>query len=153
MDDKDVIKEITAVVLSQSGEHTRLVTIAIATAALNLIALLLNMFIQFSLKNKEVDVNKKNLREARKIAVYEEIYDKMNKMSLEFENDKQDALLSLTKELDALSNSKRLYINADDFNLINRFNDYFRQVAVAPNMKDYFFERKTLDALAENFNS
>lgn len=105
------------------------------------------------LKEKEVAINSLKLKEERRIDLYEDLFDHMNKLVLWVPFEDKDDLIRLVKEFEIKVNSKKLYIDANGLSIINGFTDYCKGLITTPTDKNIKSEDEFMSRFIENFNS
>lgn len=144
--------EVAKLFSAHMDRENNLLFAALIATVINFISIVFNLYIQIQLKNKDKDVNKAKMREEKRIIVYENVFDRMNSMSLFTQGDEQTVLVQLISEMDSYINSKRIYVLDRDFALLQRFNDYFRTLLTNPKAKDFSKEKNLIEEFVTNFN-
>ena len=147
MNDYDLINAL----LEELKDGTRYWTIVIFLI-LNFIAILGVFFLQFYLKAQEKKHYRIQLKEDRRIGVYEKLYSFFDELS--FFDGRVDNALFLDKitECTKYLTKNKLYISRDIYTISKDFLDYYRTVLSDFRQKSIQVEDGFYDAFISNFN-
>lgn len=139
-------------------------SVGLLTIFFNIISVAANIFSAFlfkireadlaiRLKEKEVSINSLKLKEERRIDLYEDLFDHMNKLILWVPFEDKNDLIKLVKEFEAKVNSRKLYIDTNALSIINSFTDYCKELITNPTAKNIKCEDDFIFKFIKNFNS
>ncbi|MDO7853590.1 hypothetical protein [Hymenobacter convexus] len=150
---EDIIKELlTTASQDRSQLHTILIW-AVVILVINVLSVLWNTVLQIRLKDREKDIANYNMKQTKKLAVYESIFDKFNNMTLFMSYGDTAALTQSVQVLQTYINANKIYVDSSSVPIFNKHLDYFRRMIIAPYQKDVRYEAAMLDELVVNFNN
>jgi hypothetical protein len=120
---------------------------------LQVLSSLSSLIIQWRLKNLDKNITKFNLREERRIKVYEEVYRLMVGLTWFIPGDPVQQLVQDTSALDSYIQIQKLYISNDIKAILDNYLDHFRAVSATPYRKNIATESKMLEDYYDLFNS
>lgn len=136
-----------------SGNNKLLITLFIFVG-INIIGAVVNIIVQFKLKNKEKNINNHNLREAKRIEKQAMLYNMLEDLSY-FDGSNKDFKLYHKKvsEINKFLTKERLFLSKELIRLSQEFSDYFLGVLSDYRTKSYEKEMKILDNFCIIFNN
>jgi hypothetical protein len=120
---------------------------------LQVLSSLSSLIIQWRLKNLDKNITKFNLREERRIKVYEEVYRQMVGLTWFVPGDSVQQLNQDIFTLDNYSQIQNLYIDSDIKDVLVEYLDHFRSVSATPHLKNIAEESRLLEKYYQLFNS
>lgn len=105
----------------------------------------------FKLKNLDKSIASFNIKESKKILVYENLYKMMNDLTFVLQNE-STLILDKISEIERFNNENYLYIKDDANTIINDFCNYFRRVLTDFRTKKLETELEFLSKFKECFN-
>jgi hypothetical protein len=146
MNDSGLLKEL----LDKVNQQLSLIYTVGAFLIVNIVVGIINFLGQRNLKNLEVSIHKKNLRESKKIELFHELYKKLDKLRLIY-NDPN----LLQSELTAINNyinENAIYLGEEELKITEEYCDYFTRLIVSIRHKDVATEKMYMDRLKREFN-
>jgi len=147
MNDSGILRELIDKVNQQSG----LIYTIIAFVAVNIFVSIINFLGQRSLKNLEVNIHKKNIRESKRIEIFHNIYKKFDKLRI-IGYDDTILLQDTIKDTSNYSNENAIYLSEIELNIIQEYCDYFTKLLVNIRDKNVATEKMYMDKLKREFN-
>lgn len=137
---------------SENAESVKNFIIAfIVFAIANIATIIVNLFMQFKLKNKDIDIIKFNLREGERIKILFKLYEHLEQLTY-YDNTDQAIFLEKTKEINRFITKNKLYIAKNYISVAQEFNDYFLTVLSDYRNKNFTNENRLLDEFTSIFN-
>ena len=152
MNNLGVIKEL----LEKYGEdialNSKLIIALIIFIFINLITTIINIISAHSLKGKEKKITSFNIKEQKRINVFENVYQQLDKLS--FFNGKNDAneFLNHIQEVEQYISKNKIYIGKKELKSFYKITDYYKIVVTDFRKKDYNNELILFNKLSELFN-
>lgn len=128
----------------------RLIYTLIGALILNIAAVILRFYLDIKLKDREQFVYKRNLITSKGIELKEQIFQRIEKLSL-FSKGEEELLLKELQDLQQLISSKQLYLEKGILNVINNIMDYYKVILISYKQKDFKREQKYLDEYIKSF--
>ena len=144
---KDLFEALTQAL----GFTNNLILILLALLMLNILSIGLRFYLDQKLKDRESRIFRKNMISKRSIKVQEEIYRKMEALTL-YSKGEEHQLLEDLVELQQFVITKRLYISPDLEKLANQILDYFRNLITDYRRKDFKTEQELFNEYSKLFN-
>ncbi len=120
-------------------------------ASLNIISIVVNLVLQFKLKNKDKDIIKFNLRESERIKVLFRLYELLEQLTY-YNEEYQKEYIDKANQINQYITKNKLYIDKSYINITQEMNDYFLTVIGDYRKKDYKNEMRLLDEFSKEFN-
>lgn len=149
----EVAKEYLEAYNTLVGAQSRFWTWLLLGFALQVVSSLSSLIIQWRLKNLDKNITKFNLREERRIKVYEEVYRQMVSLTWFIPGDPITQLNSDISSLDSYIQVQKLYIANNVKSVLDDYLDHFRAVVSAPYRKNIAEENRMLEEYYKLFNS
>jgi len=133
--------------------NSKLLITVIIFISINLIITLINIYAQVSLKEKEKKIFSFNLKEKKRIEVFEVLFVKLDLLTF-FDGKVNNAnFLIDIQNIDKYVTSQRLYIPNALFKVVQEYNDYYKSVLSDYRKKNYATEIDLSNKLCLIFNS
>ena len=145
MNDSGILKDI----LDKFNDQSSLLYTVLGFTSVNVIIGIINFFGQRNLKRLDVEVNKDNIRETKRLQLFEQLYSKIDSLRHIY-NDSQ----SLTVEIQStvkFINAHELYLKKKELEIARNSCDYFSTLIVNFSRKDIKKERDFLEDLKKEF--
>ena len=120
-------------------------------ATLNIISIIVNLVMQFKLKNKDKEIIKFNLRESERIKILFRLYELLEQLTYYCEEDRE-TYIEKANQINQFITKNKLYIDKSYINIAQEMNDYFLTVIGDYRKKDYKNEMRLLDEYTKQFN-
>ena len=146
MIDSGILKDL---IEKYDKQHTLLITICVFVAV-NVFVAVINLISQIKIKNMDISVHKRNLREEKRMQILEDIYQKFDGLRIIF-ND-EDTLRDSLRIAYEFINKNTLYLNKEELKITQEYCDYFSVVLNDPRKKDIQKENELLDKFKIEFN-
>ncbi|MHB9142351.1 MAG: hypothetical protein ACYC25_10790 [Paludibacter sp.] len=121
---------------------------------LNFILAIINILIQFKLKDKDKDINSHNLREIKRIDQQNSLYIMLESLSY-YDGNKENILIYHEKvsEINKFITRERLFLTKTLIKLSQQYTDYFLGVLTDYRTKSYEHEMEILETFSNKFNN
>lgn len=121
---------------------------------LNLLLVIINIIVQFKLKNKEKEINNHNLREEKRIQHQENLYQMLEELTYyNGASDDKSVYHEKLSDINKCLTQKKLYLEKSIVTIAQNFNDYFLTVLTDYRKKDYKYEITLLEEFSKQFNN
>lgn len=134
------------------GVTKTLLWVSIGAIILNIFAMFFKYWLDRKLKMSEKSIHKRNLINSRAIDVHENIYKKLERLSLLTQSETQE-LISGLQDAQRYASQHSLYLSDKLRGVVNEMLDYFRGLAADGTRKNLAEEQKLFDAFSAQFNS
>lgn len=154
MDDFGILEKLIENLGDDVSSHFKMMLTISIFVGLNIVLALINIFVQFKLKNKEKEINQHNLREVKRIENQENLYTLLEKLTY-YDGDvgKLEEYHSKLVHINKFLTGKKLYLNRDLIIISQEFTDYFLSILTDYRKKDYEKETKFLEKYCSKFNN
>lgn len=144
--------EFLDLIIKSLGITSTLIYALIGVLILNLVAVGVRFYFDLRLKNRDLLIYRRNLIASKSIEVQEDIFVRLEKLSL-FSKGEDTPLLTDLQDIQILVLSKQLYLDKKMIVVINKVLDYYRRVLTDYRSKDIATEKKHLNEFARIFNN
>jgi hypothetical protein len=149
---EDVIKELLTTAQQDRSQLRTVLIWAVVIIVINIISVVWNSVLQVRLKNKEKEIANYNLKQEKRILVYESIFKKFNDLTLFLPHNDVNTLIQDIQSIQGFINYNKIYIDKNSISIYNEFLDYFRKLITFPYQKDVRFESEQLDKIVNDFS-
>lgn len=119
---------------------------------LNLLITIIDIAVQFKIKNKEKDINHHNLRESKRIDAQEKLYNLLEELTY-YDNNNSQIYQIKSSDINKFITQKKIFLNKQIISIAQEFNDYFLTVLADYRKKNYSKEMDLLDKYSKIFNN
>ncbi len=144
-------KEISEQLSNQVQDNTKFLIGLGVVILIDILLLGARIWSDFSIKSMDKGIHSANLKEQKKINLYEQIYAKMDEIT---NIDPRDSSLILMKvtELERFFKLNFLYIHKQVEKIIFKFTDYNKAISQNISLKNFDTEVEFVTALKDHFN-
>lgn len=152
MNNIGILKDLFKTYADDIEKNNQLLVALLIFISINLITTLINIISQHKLKSKDKNIISFEIKEQKRISIFENIYRKLDKMTFLDGKTESEELLQLIQNVEKSISKNKLYINKKNQKLIYDITDYFKTTLTDYRKKDYGKELKLFDKLSSNFN-
>ncbi|MGV0828343.1 hypothetical protein ACTS9C_05525 [Empedobacter brevis] len=151
MNDFGMIKDVLESTLKSNKELIGLGSALIGFLVINIITALINIFLQFKLKNKDKDIIKYEILENQRISILSQLYLKLEDLTY-YDGTDSSNYLNKSNEINKFLSKNKIYLNKKIITSVNNYNDYFLSVLSDYRLKNYNKENELLNDYIKLFN-
>lgn len=144
-------EEVAKNVFENISDFNKIAFPLIILLSMNLLAFIGKYIADYILKNKDVKIHKMNLISAKRIDVQEQLYYKLESLSL-YSQDQKDILLEAIQTTEQYLNHNKLFIDKKIFSQSNKILDYYKTIYFNFRLKKYEQENELIDGFYKLFN-
>lgn len=154
MNDLTAFKDIIISFGTNLQDNSKLAGALIVFIAINLVVTCINVWAQFSVKNKDKKILTFRIKEKRRIDICENIYHELTELSDVYGSQEEisNSIISKVNRIRANTTKNKLYISKELYNHINVILDYFIGIATDYSKKDIYKEIKLFQIYSNIFN-
>jgi hypothetical protein len=143
---------LTQELLKQNSQNSTLYLSIIIFVSINIVTSIANIIIQIALKNKDKTNYRYQIREDRRVKIFEIIGFKLDELSYFDGKSNNTTFQNKVSELCAFIQKNKIHINKATKRIVMDFVDYFEEVINNPLKKDYKIEFELFNAFSSEFN-
>lgn len=152
MNNLGILKEILGKYGDDIALNNKLIIALLVFILINLLTTLINIISQHNLKSKDKKIISFQIKETKRIHIFEKGYHKLDNLSFFDGKNESVALLEKIQESERFISKNKMYIGKKELKAMYEITDYYKTVASDFRRKDYSKEIQLFETFSKLFN-
>jgi hypothetical protein len=152
MNNVGILKDLLENYSNDIERNNQLLIALLIFIGINLLTTIINIISQHNLKSKDKNIISFKIKEQKRITIFENIYEKLERITFLDAKTESDELLQSIQNVEKTISKNKLYIKKKNQRLMYNLTDYFKTTLTDYRKKDYSKELRLFDRLVSNFN-
>lgn len=152
MNNFGILKDLLENYKEDLALNNKLMVALLIFISINLITAIINILSQHNLKSKDKKIISFKIKEEKKIHIFEEIYQKLDKISFFDGKNDTEEFLNTIQDTEKYMSACKIHFNKNERAVMYEITDYYKIVLVDYRKKDFHNETKLFSKLSDLYN-